>query len=106
MKRHALLLGPLAVLCVAGLLHGRQPPPAGKQPGKVQYARDIQPILATHCFTCHGPDEKTRKAGLRLDQSAAATKELRSGNRAIVPGKSGDSELIARVNATDDDERM
>jgi hypothetical protein len=103
MTRHALLLCPFTVLCAAGLLRGHQPPPNVKQAATVQYARDIQPILSAHCFTCHGPDEKNRKAGLRLDQSASATKELRSGNRAIVPGKSEDSELIARVNATDDD---
>jgi hypothetical protein len=72
----------------------------------VQYARDIQPILSSHCFTCHGPDEKMRKAGLRLDQRETAIKELKSGSHAIVPGDSKNSELIARIFSTDASERM
>ena len=82
---------------------GQAPTPAK---GKVQFARDIQPVLSANCFICHGPDEKTRKAGLRLDDAASATKELKSGARAIVPGKSGASELIARIFSDSDDERM
>jgi hypothetical protein len=74
--------------------------------GKIQYARDIQPILSAHCFTCHGPDEKTRKAGLRLDVQEMATRKLRSGSRAVVPGDVKASELVARIFATDPEERM
>ena len=76
MKRSPLLLASLPALLAAGLLHARQTPaPAPAPQGKVQYARNIQPILSANCYACHGPDEKTRKAGLRLDQAAAATKE-------------------------------
>jgi cytochrome c553 len=100
MKRLAFLSATVAAL-VAGLsAAGQAPAPAG---GKVQYARDIQPILATNCFICHGPDEKTRKAGLRLDHAESALRELKSGAHAIVPGKSGASEMIARIFSTDDD---
>jgi hypothetical protein len=74
--------------------------------GKVQFGRDVLPILSTHCFNCHGPDAKTTKAGLRLDVFETATKKLKSGNRAVVPGKAMDSELIARIFSTDDSERM
>jgi len=81
--------------------------PAFSQPvEKIQYARDILPILSTHCFTCHGPDEKLQKAGLRLDTHAGATKTLKSGGRAIVPGKGKDSELVARIFTDDESERM
>jgi mono/diheme cytochrome c family protein len=59
---------------------------------KVEYNRDIRPILAENCFACHGPDSASRKAGLRLDQRDAAVKA-----EAIVPGKADGSELVHRV---------
>src|SRR5262245_12543404 len=68
---------------------------------KVDFAREVRPILA-RCFQCHGPDEKARKAGLRLDVRAGAVKKLDSGDTAIVPKEPGKSELLARVMATDD----
>jgi hypothetical protein len=67
---------------------------------KVQFSRDIQPILADNCYHCHGPDAKNRKAKLRLDDEAAAKANV------VVPGKSGDSELYRRIASTDPDERM
>jgi cytochrome c553 len=103
MKRLLILLGCVSLVLAGRWAKGQSPAPTK---GRVQFARDIQPILATNCFTCHGPDEKTRKAGLRLDSAESSTKELKSGARAIVPGKSGSSELIARVFASSDDERM
>src|SRR5262245_48208380 len=69
----------------------------------IQYARDIQPILSSNCFMCHGPDDKTRKAGLRLDSAAAAVKPTKSGARAVVPGDIKNSELVARIFAKDRD---
>lgn len=68
------------------------------------FSRDIQPLLAKRCFACHGPD--TQEAGLRLDDRLAATKELDSGSRAIVPRQSDASEILARITATDPDRRM
>ncbi len=76
---------------------------AAAQPGKLSYARDIAPILSTHCFTCHGPDQAVRKAGLRLDTFAGATAETRNGNKPIVPSHPESSELVRRVFATDKD---
>ncbi len=71
----------------------------------VQFNRDIRPLLSDRCFYCHGPDEKRRKAGLRLDTFEGATKD-RGGYRAIAPGKPDESELLRRVMAHDAGEVM
>ncbi len=68
----------------------------------VDFNRDVRPILA-RCFQCHGPDDKALKAGLRLDLQATAIQKLRSGARAVVPGKPADSELLRRVRADEDE---
>ncbi|MFP6612759.1 MAG: DUF1553 domain-containing protein [Pirellulales bacterium] len=72
----------------------------------VQFDRDIAPILAKNCYECHGPDEKKREAGLRLDSQASATRRLESGKTAIVAGVLANSELYARITSNDTDERM
>ena len=73
----------------------------------VDFNRDVRPILSDRCFGCHGPDaNKGRKAGLRLDEFAGATKKLKSGDTAIVPGDLKRSAVIARLNNTDPDEIM
>jgi hypothetical protein len=96
----------LAVFLPAGLLLARPAaPPAGPPrlpapaPGRIDFVKDVQPILTSFCIECHG--EKKQKAGLRLDSRAAA---LRAG--AFVPGKSADSPLIHRVAGLGDEGRM
>lgn len=71
----------------------------------VSFSRDVLPILSDNCLNCHGPDEKNRKAGLRLDLRDSATSE-RKGVTAIVPGKPEPSALIARILSAEPDERM
>ncbi|RZL48361.1 MAG: hypothetical protein EOP00_09390, partial [Pedobacter sp.] len=73
---------------------------------KVDFARDVRPILSNRCFKCHGPDEGTRKGKLRLDERDAALGEGKSGEIAIVPGKPTESEVIKRLHAEDPDDRM
>jgi hypothetical protein len=73
---------------------------------KLSFNRDIRPILSDKCFACHGPDANKRRAGLRLDIRDVAIKPTESGETAIVPGKSAESELLRRVSATDESEIM
>lgn len=72
----------------------------------VSYSREVKPILSEHCYACHGPDEKTRKAGLRLDREDEARQALKSGHRAVVGGDVAASALVARVLESDPDEIM
>ncbi|MEZ6126773.1 MAG: DUF1553 domain-containing protein [Planctomycetaceae bacterium] len=62
----------------------------------LSYNRDVRPILAEHCFACHGPDSASRKGELRLDQRQAA---IDSG--AVVPSNPQDSSLVERILSTD-----
>ncbi|MEM6690010.1 MAG: PSD1 and planctomycete cytochrome C domain-containing protein [Planctomycetota bacterium] len=68
----------------------------------VRYATDIRPLLSNMCFACHGPDEATREADLRLDQSGSATEDL-GGYSAIVPGSFDESEVWVRISSDDPD---
>ena len=68
---------------------------------KVDFDRDIRPILSGKCYACHGPDTSKVKAKLRLDQRDIAIKR-----GAIVPGKAGESELVRRIHSADPEERM
>lgn len=68
----------------------------------VDFDRDIRPILASKCYSCHGPDAGAREAALRLDSFADATAELESGEGpAVVPGKPDSSVLWQRIVAKD-----
>src|SRR6478735_8444645 len=84
-------------LAAAGILH------AGE--GRVSFNKDVRPILSNKCFLCHGPDEKNRKADLRLDSREEAMRDL-GGYQAITPGKPADSEVLSRVTSRDSKEVM
>jgi cytochrome c553 len=73
---------------------------------EVRFNRDVRPILSDNCFACHGPDEKQRKARLRLDIREEALKPAESGDAAVVPGEPEQSELTRRIESADSDEVM
>jgi len=71
--------------------------------GKLDFNRDVRPILSDKCFACHGPDEEGRKADLRLDiESEAKNDDL----MAIVAGNPEDSEMMYRIHSEEEDELM
>jgi hypothetical protein len=72
---------------------------------KIDFSRDIRPILSDACFSCHGPDEQSREADLRLDTLTGLTEDL-GETTPVVPGNSSESELIRRINASDPSELM
>ena len=75
--------------------------PAAPAPAPIDYTQDIRPILAENCFYCHGQDATKREAKLRLD-----TREGQRVNNVVVPGQPNESELIARILSTEEDEQM
>jgi hypothetical protein len=77
----------------------------GQSADPVDFSSQIRPILSSRCFACHGPDEGSRKAKLRLDLRDEAIKE-RKGGRPIVPGDSAHSELFHRISTQDPDDLM
>ncbi|MDB4389663.1 DUF1553 domain-containing protein [Akkermansiaceae bacterium] len=72
---------------------------------KLEFNRDIRPILSDKCFACHGFDAKTREAGLRLDTEEGAY-SLKDGVQAIKPGDLQGSEVWHRITHDDEDELM
>src|SRR5438105_1520393 len=71
----------------------------------IEFNRDVRPILADHCFACHGPDARQRKADLRLDTPETGNPQ-REGGPVVVARHPEKSELWRRINSTDPDEQM
>ena len=94
--RSAILSAVLALLPVSPA----QEPSAN---GRVDFVRDVQPILKAHCLKCHGPEKP--KGQLRLDSRATAIKGGVSG-KVIVPGNAKESRLVELLLAKEVDERM
>ncbi|MBA3314144.1 MAG: DUF1549 domain-containing protein [Planctomycetaceae bacterium] len=98
MRRSSTLV--TAILCLSTVAFGAEPADS-----KVDFGRDVKPILARRCFSCHGPDEA--ESGLNLaDKHSVLSAELDSGLRAVVPGDLEQSELLRRIASTDEYERM
>src|SRR5258708_25385694 len=94
----------LGLLGLSMLVSAVAPRPA--RADDVDFTRDVRPLLSRHCFKCHGPDEKARKAGLRLDVREEALKGGEWGEPAIVPDKADEGELVRRVFSDDEGEMM
>ncbi len=75
---------------------------------KIDFSFHIRPILSDRCFKCHGPDEKTRKAKLRLDlpESAYAIRDPKTSEAAVVPFHPELSQLCQRITTTNQDDQM
>jgi hypothetical protein len=77
--------------------------PSARCAAPVDYTRDIKPVVATHCYACHGALQQ--KSGLRVD----TVKYLLAGGAngpVVIPGRSGDSRLIDHVTASRGRRRM
>ncbi len=72
---------------------------------EVSFNYDIRPIMSDTCYLCHGPDETTREAGLRLDLREEAISD-RDGEAAIIPGNAEDSLIMWMITADDDEDIM
>ena len=102
-----------AVVCSTwGLLAQNAAPASKPLPETIRFNRDIRPILSDKCYTCHGPDSGTRRAGLRLDDAdsvrKAATRTTPSQGPlpVVAPGDPDGSALVHRITATDSQRRM
>ena len=94
-KRSLLSAAVTIIVCAAGGPGWTQEKPA------IDYQRDVRPILSNHCFPCHGADEESRAADLRLDVREEAIRL-----KAIVPGKPGESLLVHRITIDSGEEKM
>jgi mono/diheme cytochrome c family protein len=70
---------------------------------KIDFVRDVQPILKATCYSCHGPEKQ--KGALRLDSKTLAMQGGKNG-KSIVPGDSKSSYLMQRVRGEGDENRM
>jgi len=75
-------------------------------PDRVEFNRDIRPLLSENCTKCHGSDPKSRKGNLRFDTREGMFAEVDKGRYAVVPGSLEKSEVWKRITTTDHDDLM
>ena len=89
MGKSAVVWVPLGAVMFAGVL-------SAQAPGKVDFAKDIQPLVRQNCLGCHGP--AVQQAGMRLDRRSSAMKPF---SRRVAPGSSANSMLYHRISGTE-----
>jgi len=96
------LLFLICSLCISGCTKNEKVQ-IGSGSNEIGYNRQIRPILSENCFSCHGPDEQAREAGLRLDFREHALKLVQddSTRQVIKPGHPDESELYKRITSHD-----
>jgi len=92
--------------CLAGALVALSFPAVVQAADKLEYNRDVRPILADKCFNCHGPDTKKVKGDLRLDTAELAKAKDDEGSAAIIPGNPAKSKVIERIHSTEPSKAM
>ncbi len=88
----------VTLAALTGVISANPGQPRGEVP---DYNKEVRPILANHCFTCHGADEKARKGDLRLDDRDDAM-----AGRVLNPGDAEGSEIFIRLVSHDPEEIM
>jgi Protein of unknown function (DUF1553)/Protein of unknown function (DUF1549)/Planctomycete cytochrome C len=105
--RRLLMLGLVVGLAtLAGFISTSTADNTSPKTHKVDFNREVRPILAKNCLACHGQDEAKRAKGLRLDHREGAVKPLKSGEPAIVPGDPDSSAVVLRITEEDETLRM
>lgn len=92
------LVGTAATILWGGALINSAYPTEQPSPTKIDFNRDIRPILSENCFYCHGQDGNKREGGIRLDQRDDAI-----ASRAILPENPSESGLLQRIQSNDPD---
>jgi hypothetical protein len=95
----SLVMGTALLATTAGC--NGKPSSSSRAQQHLDFNQDVQPILASNCYSCHGPDPEMRKANLRLDLEESAFKKRPGKPDAIVPGHPEKSELIRRIESKD-----
>jgi hypothetical protein len=99
-----LALAAVAAAALSGLTGTAAKAPAG--PPRIDFTRQIRPLLSDRCFRCHGPDASKRKAKLRLDVRDGAFKKMNAGWAIVNPFNPGKSELVRRIFTEDIEDTM
>jgi hypothetical protein len=98
----------LAAIGLTPAAEGKRSPAGNPReaPARVDFNRDIRPLLSDRCFRCHGPDSAKRKAELRLDMRDGVFRKLEGGWAIVKPRDPSRSELVRRITSDDVEDVM